>query len=80
MGDRIVIWEYENREGIKSLYFINNSTQVDGESFWYKDQKKTQYIKTKIPDKQRGQKKLEKIRPYVVAGKGEERGKKRFTK
>jgi len=40
MGDKLVIWRYETRDGYKELYFINDSSKVVGEFYWYKDSRK----------------------------------------
>lgn len=40
MGEKVVVWIYETPKGRKELYFINSSTEVTGEFFWYKDQSK----------------------------------------
>ena len=37
MGDKIVIWVYQTKTGHKELYFLNDSPEVAGEFFWYKD-------------------------------------------
>ena len=40
LGDSLVTWTYEAKNGKKMLYFINESTEVIDESFWFNDQKK----------------------------------------
>ena len=40
IGDKIVIWTYEDKTGYKELYFINDSSEVTGEFYWYNDLKK----------------------------------------
>jgi len=40
MGGKIVIWTYETRNGYKELYFLNDSSEVAGEFFWYNDPQK----------------------------------------
>ena len=40
MGEKIVIWRYEDRDGYKELYFLNNGTEVVGEFYWYNDPEK----------------------------------------
>ena len=40
MGEKIVIWKYEDREGYKELYFLNDETKVVGEFYWYNDPNK----------------------------------------
>lgn len=37
MGEKIVIWTYEAREGYMELYFLNDSSTVADEFFWYND-------------------------------------------
>ena len=39
-GEKAVIWTYQTRKGRKELYFLNDSTEVVFEFFWYKDPKK----------------------------------------
>jgi len=40
MGEKIVTWKYETSDGWKELYFINDSTGVVGEFYWYYDLEK----------------------------------------
>lgn len=40
MGDKIVTWTYETQDGYKELYFLNDSSTVAGEFFWYNDSRK----------------------------------------
>ena len=40
MGEKIVTWKYETSDGWKELYFLNDSTEVVGEFYWYYDQNK----------------------------------------
>jgi len=40
MGEKIVIWQYEDSEGYKGLYFLNDETEVVGEFYWYNDPNK----------------------------------------
>ena len=37
MGEKIVVWKYEDSDGYKELYFLNDSSEVVGEFFWYND-------------------------------------------
>jgi hypothetical protein len=38
MGDKLVTWIYNDSEGRKELYFLNDSTKVAGEFYWYNDE------------------------------------------
>ena len=40
MGGTLVILRYETWDGYKELYFINDSSKVAGEFYWYKDSRK----------------------------------------
>ena len=40
MGEKIITWKYETRDGRKELYFVNDSTEVVGEFYWYDDLEK----------------------------------------
>lgn len=40
MGDKIVTWTYETKTGYKELYFLNDTSEVAGEFYWYNDSKK----------------------------------------
>ena len=40
MGDKIVTWTYETSDGYKELYFLNDSSTVAGEFYWYNDPSK----------------------------------------
>jgi hypothetical protein len=40
MGEKIVIWKYENGDGHKELYFFSDETEVVGEFYWYNDPEK----------------------------------------
>lgn len=40
MGEKIITWKYETRDGRKEFYFMNDSTEVVGEFYWYDDLEK----------------------------------------
>jgi len=40
MGEKIVIWKYQDRDGYKELYFLNDDSEVVGEFYWYNDPEK----------------------------------------
>lgn len=40
MGETLVTWIYRDSEGRKELYFLNDSTKVAGEFYWYDDESK----------------------------------------
>jgi hypothetical protein len=40
MGDKIVTWTYVTADGYKELYFLNDSSKVAGEFYWYNDPSK----------------------------------------
>jgi len=40
MGGKIIIWTYETQDGYKELYFLNDSSTVAGEFYWYNDPNK----------------------------------------
>jgi len=40
MGEKIVIWTYNDDTGYKELYFVNASSEVAGEFYWYNDPEK----------------------------------------
>ena len=40
MGDKIVTWTYVTADGYKELYFLNDSSTVAGEFYWYNDPNK----------------------------------------
>ena len=40
MGEKIVTWKYTTSDGWKELYFLNDSTKVVGEFYWFNDLEK----------------------------------------
>jgi len=40
VGEKLVTWIYYDSEGLKELYFLNDSTKVAGEFYWYEDESK----------------------------------------
>ena len=40
MGEKIVSWKYATANGRKELYFLNDTSEVVGEFYWYHDLEK----------------------------------------
>ena len=40
MGEKIVTWKYATDDGRKELYFVNDTSEVAGEFYWYNDLEK----------------------------------------
>lgn len=40
MGGKLVTWIFNDSEGRKELYFLNDSTEVAGEFYWFDDSSK----------------------------------------
>ena len=40
MGEKIVTWKYATGDGRKELYFLNDTSEVAGEFYWYNDLEK----------------------------------------